>query len=411
MISPREALEIVLHDVPLLDCEPVRLSDALDRVLAEDVRSDRDVPGFRNSAMDGYAVRAADTRGASASSPVTLRVLEMIPAGKAPAHEIRPGTASQIMTGAVVPDRADAVVKIEDTLRGAGDTVAVTCEASPGQNVRLPGEDVRRGEVALSGGRLLRPADIGVLASVGSAEVSVRRRPLAAVLTTGDELVDVADSLALGKVVDSNAYALAAAVREAGGVARVFGIVPDSPPALRAAFAEALEADVVLSTGGVSVGTFDLVRKTLADLGVKELFWKVAQKPGKPLAFGRRGATLVFGLPGNPVSSLVCFYVYVRPALRAMLGLPELHARTVHAVAGEDIKVAPGLTEFVRCTLPIEDGIRQARPAGSQSSGVLRSMALADGLLVSPPGKGLIPRGEAVRVMLLASRDQSEPPV
>jgi molybdopterin molybdotransferase len=287
VISVREAIDVVLRDVPLLGPEPVPLTEALDRVLAHDVLSDRDVPCFRNSAMDGYAVRAADTRGAG-TEPVRLRVLEIIGAGKLPARSIEAGTASQIMTGAVVPELADAVVKVEDTEDGAAGTVSIKCEISPGQNVRLPGEDVRKGDLALHAGRWLRPADIGLLASLGCAEVAVRRRPTVAVLATGDELIDVTEQPTAGKVVNSNAYTLAAAVRESGGVARVFGIVPDTPDALRRAFAEALDADIVLSSGGVSMGVFDLVRETLAGLGVVERFWKVAQKPGKPLSFGRR---------------------------------------------------------------------------------------------------------------------------
>lgn len=410
MIGVREALDLVLRDLPLLDPEPVALTDALDRVLAEDVHSDRDVPSFRNSAMDGYAVRAADTRGAG-SAPVTLRVLEVIGAGKVPSQEIQPGTASQIMTGAVVPELADAVVKVEDTQARADGTVTINCEVSPGRNVRLPGEDVREGDLVLQAGRYLRPADIGLLASLGCAEVCVRRRPAVAVLATGDELVDVTEPLTPGKVVNSNAYMLAAAVRDSGGVARVFDIVADTPGALREAFAEALAADVVLSTGGVSMGVFDLVRETLASLGVEERFWKVAQRPGKPLTFGRRDKTLVFGLPGNPVSSLVCFYLYVRPALRAMLGLAKLHLPAVDAVADEDFKVAQGLTEFVRCTLAGGRGDYRVRPTGSQSSGVLRSMSLGDALLVSPPGSGVIKQGDAVRVILLSPQDSTEPVV
>lgn len=408
MISAGEALALVLRDLRLLDSEQVALADAAGRVLAADVISDRDVPPFRNSAMDGYALRSEDTSGSEL--PIRLRILEVVGAGSMPTLQVETGTATQIMTGSVMPDGADAVVKVEDT-EVDGDRVVIRQGCPAGANVRLPGEDVRRGDTVLKAGRQLRPADVGLLASLSCARVQVRRQPIVAVLATGDELVDVDQPLTPGKIVNSNAYTLAAAVREAGGVPKVFGIVHDTRAALREAFAEALTADMVLSTGGVSMGVFDLVRETLAGLDVKELFWKIAQKPGKPLTFGLRGTTPVFGLPGNPVSSLVCFYVYVRPALRAMLGLAQLHLPMVDATADEDIKVAESMTEFVRCILSGPSGSYRVRVTGTQSSGVLRSMSLGDALLVSPAGKGAIKLGDSVRVMLIGERGGSTPPV
>ncbi len=410
MISVREALEIVLRDLPLLPTESVALMDADDRVLGVEVRADRDVPPFRNSAMDGFAVRAADTQQ-KGREPVSLRVLEIVGAGQLPTQAVIPGTATQIMTGSVMPEGADAVVKVEDTDGSTTGAVVIREAVVAGANVRLPGEDVRAGEVVLRPGRELRPADIGLLASLGCATIDVRRRPRVAVLATGDELVDIDQALSPGKIVNSNAYTLAAAVREAGGEPRVFGIIRDSREALHEAFAQALSDDVVLSTGGVSMGVFDLVRETLAGLGVEERFWKVAQKPGKPLTFGQRGKTRVFGLPGNPVSSLVCFYIYVRPALRAMLGLSALHLPVVDAVADEDIKVAESLTEFVRCTLSGDPGAYHVRVTGTQSSGVLRSMSLGEALLVSPAGRGKIVRGDRARVILLAEQASSSLPI
>lgn len=410
MISVREALDIVLRDLPLLAPEPVALAQACGRVLANDVRSDRDVPPFRNSAMDGYAVRAADTSSAD-QTKVRLRVLEVIGAGKVPTQVVTPGTAVQIMTGSVMPEGADAVVKVEDTEAGADEQVILQCAVSAGNNVRSPGEDVRAGEIVLRAGRELRPADVGLLASLGCAQVEVRRQPQVAVLATGDELVDIEQALSPGKIVNSNAYMLAAAVREAGGVPRVFGIIPDTPEALQHAFGDALADDLVLSTGGVSMGVFDLVRETLAGLGVEERFWKVAQKPGKPLTFGLRGSTPVFGLPGNPVSSLVCFYIYVRPALRSMLGLSALHLPVVEATLDEEITATESLTEFVRCTLSGPPEAYRVRVTGTQSSGVLRSMSLGEALLISPPGCGRIAKGARARVILLAEQSTSSPPV
>jgi molybdopterin molybdotransferase len=270
---------------------------------------------------------------------------------------------------------------------------------------------MRAGETVLQAGRPLRPADIGLLASLGIAVVRVRRRPVVAVVSTGDELVELGQPLAPGQIVNSNAYTLAAAVHEAGGVPRVLGIVRDTVDDLRSAFLEALTSDMVLSTGGVSMGAFDLVRQTLADLGVYERFWKVAQKPGKPLTFGMREQVPVFGLPGNPVSSLVCFYLYVRPALRAMQGLEYLHLPVVQARLDETIHTPKGLTEFVRGTLDGEPAAYRVRATGSQSSGVLRSLSLAQGLIVAPAEATMMERGSVVRVIQLTDGAAVEPPV
>jgi len=409
MLSVRAALDLVLRDLPSLGCERVSLLEATGRILGEDVRSLRDVPPFRNSAMDGYAVRFEDISEATSAEPVSLKVLETIGAGKMPVMSIVAGTASRIMTGSPVPPGADTVVKIEDT-NGAADTVEVRATAKLGANIRQPGEDVRRGDTVLLAGHTLRPADIGVLASIGDATVLVRRRPMVAIAATGDELVELGQPLAPGQIANSNAYTLAAAVAEAGGVPRILGIVPDDLAITRNIFGEALHADIVLSTGGVSMGLFDLVRKTLADLGVEERFWKVAQKPGKPLSFGMRGSTPFFGLPGNPVSSLVCFYVYVRPALRAMMGSAAVHFPVVRAILDGPIKTAAGVTEFVRCVLERHDNSYRVHVTGTQSSGVLRSMSLGNGLIIAPPNVTTLESGVEVQVLRLTDESVTEPP-
>jgi len=410
MISVRTALDLVLADVHPLGTERIALPQALGRVLAEAVQATRDVPPFRNAAMDGYAVLAADVVSARHDAPVSLRVFETVGAGRMPRQRITHGHATKIMTGSPMPDDADAVVRIEDTEERDGQ-VWVVSKVQPGENVREPGEDMRAGQTVLEPGRGLRPADIGLLASLGLAVLQVRRRPVVAIVSTGDELVELGEPLAPGQIVNSNAYTLAAAVEEAGGVPRVLGIVRDTPEATRSAFADAFAADMVMSTGGVSMGTFDLVRQSLAELGVVERFWKVAQKPGKPLTFGVRERTPILGLPGNPVSTLVCFYVYVRPALRAMLGLKQAHLPVVPATAAESIRTAEGLTEFVRCTLAGEPGAYLARSTGSQSSGVMRSMSLGDGLLIAPPEVQTIEAGSPVRVLLLDGASVATPPV
>ncbi|MBI4517387.1 MAG: molybdopterin molybdotransferase MoeA [Deltaproteobacteria bacterium] len=409
MISVREALTTVLLELPRLGSEQVPLPAAYRRVLAAAVRASRDVPPFRNSAMDGFAIRAADAAQASAAAPVTLRVLEVIGAGSLPTHPVEAGTATKIMTGSPLPAGSDAVVRVEDTHEGNG-TVTVQVPVTLGANVREPGEDMRAGETVLNAGRPLRPADVGLLASLGLAVVRVTRRPRVAILTTGNELVEPGEALGPGQIVNSNAYTLAAAVAEAGAEAVMLGIVRDQPEQIEAAFADAFKADVVLSTGGVSVGSFDFVRRTLRQLGYEERFWKVAQKPGKPLTFGLRQGTPAFGLPGNPVSSLVCFYLYVVPALRAMMGMERIHLPSIEAEVTEEVTTAAGLTEFVRCVVEQGDGGYRVRPAGSQSSGVLRSMAAGEGLLVAPPEQAVVARGSRGRVILLSQEAAATPP-
>jgi molybdopterin molybdotransferase len=410
MISVGNAINMILSDVHPLGTERIALQQALGRALYESVQANRDVPPFRNAAMDGYAVRGADMDTAAAHAPVVLRILETVQAGSIAHHSVTPGTAIQIMTGSPMPEGADTVVRVEDTQEHNGE-VHILTRADTGANVRHPGEDMRKGDTVLTAGRALRPADIGLLASLGIAIVQVRRRPTVAILATGDELVELGQALAPGQIFNSNAYTLAAAVEEAGAIPRILGIARDTPEATRAAFADALLADVVLSTGGVSMGMFDLVRQTVASLGVVERFWKVAQRPGQPLLFGVGDRTPVFGLPGNPVSSLVCFYLYVRPALRAMQGLTRLHLPVVSATAVESVRTAEGLTAFVRCTLEGEPGSYRARPTGSQGSHVLRSLSLGDALLISPPGIHTIDAGSAVRVMLLNGDAVATPPV
>ena len=409
MISVRDALDRVLEDLPRVGGEQVPLAAARGRVLAAPVRAPRDVPPFRNSAMDGFAVRSADVAAASEASPAVLRVLETVGAGSVATQPVAAGSAIRIMTGAPLPDGADAVVRVEDTA-DAPVGVAVRAAVGRGANVREAGEDMRAGELVLDAGRLLRPADIGLLASLGASMLRVARRPRVAILSTGDELVDLGEPLGPGQIVNSNAYTLAAAVEEAGAEPVHLGIVRDKPELIRAAFADAMTADMALSTGGVSVGSFDYVRQILGELGYQERFWKVAQKPGKPLTFGRCGRTPVFGLPGNPVSSLVCFYLYVVPALRTMMGLDRVHMASAAATLVEGVRKAPGLTEFVRCSLQGSPDDYRARSTGTQSSGALRSLSLGDALIVGPAEAVQLEAGARVRVVLLNADAVAGPP-
>jgi molybdopterin molybdotransferase len=396
VISVTEALAAVLDATPVLGAERVVLAAALGRVAAEDVVSARAVPGADNSAMDGYAVRGADV----ATAPARLRVLGTIPAGSLLARAVEPGTAAKIFTGSVVPDGADTVVKVEDTDEADG-VVTVRVPMATGANVRARGEDIAPGATVLARGTPLGPADLGVLASVGRATVAVHRRPRVAILSTGAELVEVDETPGPAGVVNSNAYALAAAAIEAGAEPVVLPIVRDRFEDIRERLAEAAAADVVLSTGGVSVGDFDFVKEALDALGVERRFWKVAQKPGKPLTFGTLGARLFFGLPGNPVSALVCFAVYVWPALRRLAGHGAPHHPVVQARLSAAVKKAANLTEFVRVRLRRDGDGWTATPAPSQSSGVLTSLAAGAGLLVGPAAVGRLEAGTTHPVIVL----------
>lgn len=396
MLSVRQALDRVLADVAPGGVERIGILDAVGRVLAEDVRSLRDVPAFANSAMDGYAVRHADV----ASAPARLRVVGVAAAGGEAAGVVAGGTAVKIMTGAPIPPGADTVVRVEDT-RSDGDHVVVNVPARGGANIRDAGEDVRAGDVVLRRGRRLSPAGVGLLASVGRVVLLVVQRPRVAILSTGNELVEADEVVKPGQVVNSNGYALAAAVRETGATAVMLPIARDTPEEIRAAYSAAAHCDAILSTGGVSVGDFDFVKSVMDEIGIDRRFWLVAQKPGKPLTFGMLGRRPYFGLPGNPVSSLVCFYLYARPALRRMMGLENVHLPTVTARLAEDVGKTGGLTEFVRCRLGREGGELVARPTGTQSSGVLSSMSQGDGLVVAEAEASQLPAGTTVRVILL----------
>jgi molybdopterin molybdotransferase len=400
MISVDEALRVVLENVAPLGIERVSIIEAIGRVIAEDVHAPRDIPGFDNSAMDGYAVRAADLEGASESSPVRLKVLQTVGAGVMPSMRVTTGCTVRTMTGAPIAPGADAIVPVERT-RGSETEVEVVSAVEKGAFIRPRGEDLKAGELVISQHKTLTAADVGMLASLNRAMVDVFRRPRVAIVATGDELVDV-DTVPQGaQVVNSSAYALAAAIRESGGEAIMLKVARDRTEEVRERLAEALAFDVVLTTGGVSVGQFDHVKVVLDQLGLRQLFHGVAQKPGRPLKFGTIGGRPIFGLPGNPVSTMVCFYLYVRPALRRMTGRSDLGLPRVIARCSEDIRKANNLTEFVRVTLARRDGELYATPTGNQSSGVLSSLSRAHGLLVGTRQLNVIKRGSQAAVLLL----------
>ena len=403
MTTVNEAVELILDTVSPLPCERVPLDEGLGRVLCEDVRSGRDVPSFANSAMDGFAVRWSDVAGASPSAPVSLKVRGTVGAGSVSRKRVLSGTAIRIMTGAPVPAGTDAIVRVEYT-DTAGERVVVSRTDGQGSHIRPAGEDIRSGDLVLGRGKVLAVPDVGLLASIGRPKVRVHRRPVVAIIATGDELIGVGDRPAPGKVVNSNGYTLSSAVAEAGAVPKSFGIVRDDRESLTQAFRDAMTCDALITSGGVSVGDYDYVKDALADAGVRMRFWRVAQRPGHPMAFGSKGSRPVFGLPGNPVSSLVSFILYVRPSLLRMMGHENLFMPVVRAKVAHDIKTARGLKEFVRCRLEQDNGRFVASSTGTQSSGVLRSLSLAQGLVVAREDQTVLRKGSHAPAILLDHR-------
>jgi molybdopterin molybdotransferase len=391
-----EALERVLARIAPLEPTDVGLVDALGAVLTEDAVADRDVPAFRNSAMDGYAVRGADVE----RDGVRLRVVGTVAAGSVPGRSVGAGEAMRIMTGAPMPDGADTVVRVEDTDNGA-DVVTVTRATPQNVAVRQAGEDLRRGEVVLARGTVLRHAEIGVLASIGRGTVSVIRRPNVAVLSTGDELVDVEQEPGPGQIRDANRYSLAAAVRATGCAAFELGIARDSADDLRHALGNAAFGDLVVTSGGVSVGDHDHVKPVVEAMGQMD-FWSIAIRPGRPLAFGelrtKRGAVPIFGLPGNPVSALLTFELFVRPALLKMAGRTKLHRPRVQARLLDRVDKPVGLRMFARGVY--DASAATVRSTGPQGSGILRSMSLANCLIDLPEPASIANAGDTVSVLL-----------
>ena len=405
LIEIEAARKLVLERAtPLAGAETVPLAGALGRVLAIDVPSPDPIPGFDNSAMDGYAVRAADTAGATDERPIELELVGESRAGHPAAEAVGDGQAIEISTGAMLPAGADAVVMVERTSRPPSG-VAIHAAVEAGANIRRAGEDQRAGALALAAGSPIGPAELGVLASVGAAEVECRPRPRVSVLTTGDELAEPGTPLTPGGVHNSNAFALAGLIERAGGLAAEPEIVRDDQEATRAALGRALAADVAIVSGGVSVGPHDHVRPALEALGAEQVFWGVALRPGKPTWFGvaeRPSArpALVFGLPGNPVSAIVTFLLFVRPALAAMLGAPAPRPRTT-AILGADYPKRPGRAHLIRCKLELRDDGWHATPTGDQGSHVLTSMLGAEALAIAPTEAGDLSAGERLEIELL----------
>ena len=397
--AARRILDEVRRQPPLR----MPLDDALDAVLAEDITSPLDIPAWANSAMDGYAVRSDDVRGASAERPVRLKVVEHVAAGQFPSTPIGPGECARIFTGAPVPDGADAVIRQEDTDLGA-EQVAILRDRDAGSNIRLAGEDIRRGQTVLHEGTELGPAQLGLLASLAVAHPLVFRQPRVAILGGGDEIVDVDQREAIlsgRKTASSNTHTVMAMVRRAGAEPINLGIARDTPESLRDHLSRALDADLLVTSGGVSVGEHDYLRGVLADLGAEQRFWRLRLRPGAPVGFGLLNGLPWIGLPGNPVSTMVTFELLVRPAIRKMSGHRLPFRRTVPVRVAETITVKPRLQHFLRAVITEGPDGPEARLTGPQGSGILTSMSLANALLILPEGQFEAPAGSTLQALRL----------
>lgn len=404
MTTCRDALRLILDSVAPLPARPKPLFDALGLVLAERIVSPETVPPFTNSAMDGYAVRHEDV----VAAPVDLEVLADLPAGSVATDEVRPGTAIRIMTGAPLPPGADSVVPVEAT-SSEGRRVTIAAPVRMGANVRLAGEDLREGEELLPAGFALTPAALGVLASVGLAEVPVRPRVRVAILTTGDELVDASAKPGPGQIRDSNVQTMCGQAGAFGAVPVPIPRVPDTREAVTAALERArAEADVIVTNGGISVGDYDFIKAVLADSGAREVFWKVKQKPGGPLGYWLWEGTPVFGIPGNTVAAMVCMEEYVRPALRKMMGHARLLRPEVPATfEGSFKKSAPdGKVHLIRVRARREGGRVIVCPSGPQGSGILSSMVRSNALALVPEDVNALKNGDAVTVHLIEEPEE-----
>ena len=406
MLSPAEAARLILEHVRPLETIRRPLREALDLVLAEDVTSPIDLPAWDNSAMDGYAVRSADVTGASPERTVTLRVIETVPAGRFPERALGPGEVTRIFTGAPLPTGADGVIRQEDTEPLPDGRVAVRNDRDSGRNVRHRGEDIRAGAVALARGAALGPAQLGVLASIAHGTPLVQRPPRVAFMGSGDEIVDLdrADEILAGKkIATSNSYTLHGMIRRAGGTPLDLGVARDTKDSLREHLAGAHDADLLVTTAGVSVGEHDLVREVLTALGCDIKLWRIRMRPGAPLGFGLLDGRPWIGLPGNPVSVMVTFELFVRPVIRRLLGHALPFRRTVAVCVAEPITLGPKLRHYLRAIVAPQgaDGALVARLTGPQGSGILTSMARANALLIVPEDHPAVAVGEVLQALVL----------
>lgn len=402
LTSLKEAQKTVLDAATPLGLEKVGLLEALGRTLGGDIIAERDNPPWDNSAMDGFAVRWEDIRQEHAiAKPVELKVIEDVPAGKVAARTVGSGQAIRIMTGAPVPRGADTVIKVEET-EAAGELVRIFKAPERGANIRPQGEDVKKGGTIMSQGSMIRPAEAGMLAILAKSFVLVYQRPRVAILSTGDELADLDERFDEDKIINSNSYGIAAAVQEGGGIPILLGIARDQPAALKEKIAHGLNADILVLSGGVSMGDYDFTKAVFKDLGAEMNFWKLAIRPGQPLAFGKIQGKLAFGLPGNPVSSMVTFEQLVRPAMLKMAGRRSYGRPVVQAVFQEKFSKRNDRRHFLRGVLSHQNGVLTVRTTGDQGSGILTSMVKANGLIDVPEDVERLSPGDTVSVQVLS---------
>ncbi len=392
-----EARSIILNRATPLGKERVALLDSLGMVIAEEIIAPWDMPGYDNSAMDGFAVRAADCRETSG-----LRITGYIPAGETANIAVEPGCAVRIMTGAPVPPGCDAVVPVEETEETDG-ALRIRGNVHPGQHIRVKGEDVRNGEAIMPVGTVIRPPEISMLASFGKAFVPVFRKARVAILSTGDELIELGEPPETGRIINSNALSLAAAVRETGAIPVILGIARDNPESHREKMVEGLKADLLITSAGVSAGDRDLVRDVLKEMGVEQIFWRVDVKPGGPTAFGMKEGKPVLSLPGNPVSTMVTFEEFVRPALLKMMGHKKVLKPFVKVVLQGEARKKPGKINFLRVKLAFENGRYLAYSSGDQNTGILKTMMLADAMVLLPADRTSFAAGEELDAHIISA--------
>lgn len=394
--SFEDARSLILDNITLLPHEIVPLLEASGRPLAIDIPAPFDLPRFDNSAMDGYAVRSTDCH----SSRTILKVVGYIPAGGRAEPALKKGEAVKIMTGGAIPPGCDAVIPFEETTQ-KGDDVIICGPVSPRDHIRFRGEDIRHNDLTLKAGCALRPAEINILASFGHSEIPVYRRARVAILSTGDELVELGHPLTDDVIVNSNSWSLAAAVQKLGAEPTMLGIARDTHASLREKLSAGLKYDALITSAGVSAGDRDFVREVLAELGVEQLFWKVDIKPGRPTAFGRKGTTPVFSLPGNPVSSMITFEQFVRPALLRMMGYNQVHKPLFKATLKAPTRKKAGRVQFMRVVVDNENGELTISSSGDQNTGIVCTMLRANGIAILPEDRDFFAAGDTVMVQFL----------
>jgi molybdopterin molybdotransferase len=401
MISVEEALERILAGIAPLGVSQVPLAESLDLVLSEDIIAQEDMPPFANSAMDGFALLSEDSRPRD-EQPPRLRVTGTVAAGYVAQHSVTNGTAMRIMTGAPVPPGADTVIQVELT-RSDGpqsEWVDILQEVEPGNNIRPAGEDMRRGQTVLVRGTEIGPWEIGILATLGKATVPVIRRPRVAILGTGDEVIEVDQPLQPGKIRNSNSYLIEAAVRRAGAIAHRLGVAQDTVESLREKFSQAMQADLILTSGGVSVGDFDLVKNIMDEQGTIN-FWRINMRPGKPVAFGHIGQIPLLGLPGNPVSAAVTFELFGRPVIRKMLGHTRLLRPQIEVIVEDGVADVAMRRHYVRAHVTWREGRFVAHTTGNQGSNIMTSLLNANALVIVPEGGVQVRPGDTAQAMML----------